>query len=136
MKTAIANYRERTGHYPERVLADQIYRNRDNILYCNEHGIRLSGKRLGRPKKDADSKAEKKTAYQENTDRIEVERKFSLAKRKFGLGLLLTKREDTTKTSIVLSIIAMNIDRLAAMLLCFIQFLVNFTLSYGRLVGF
>ena len=133
LKTAIANYKERTGHYPERVLADQIYRNRDNILYCNEHGIRLSGKRLGRPKKDADSKAEKKIAYMDNTDRIEVERKFSLAKRKFGLGLLLTKREDTTKASIVLSIIAMNIDRLAAMLLRFIHFLVNFTLSYDRL---
>ena len=133
LKTAIANYKERTGHYPERVLADQIYRNRDNILYCNEHGIRLSGKRLGRPKKDADSKAEKKIAYMDNTDRIEVERKFSLAKRKFGLGLLLTKREDTTKASIVLSIIAMNIDRLAAMLLRFIHFLLNFGLSYDRL---
>ena len=78
-------------------------------------------------------KAEKKIAYMDNTDRIEVERKFSLAKRKFGLGLLLTKREDTTKASIVLSIIAMNIDRLAAMLLRFIHFFLNFGLSYDRL---
>jgi len=133
LKTAIANYMERTGHYPERVLVDQIYRNRENISYCSNLGIRLSGKKLGRPKKDADSKAEKKIAYQDNTDRIEVERKFSLAKRKFGLGLLLTKREDTTRASVVLSIIAMNIDRLAAMLLRFIQFLLNFRLSYGLL---
>ena len=132
LKTAIANYKDRTGHYPERVLVDQIYRNRENISYCSNLGIRLSGKKLGRPKKDADSKAEKKIAYQDNTDRIEVERKFSLAKRKFGLGLLLTKREDTTRASIVLSIIAMNIDRLAAMLLRFIQFLLNFGFSYGR----
>ena len=131
LKTAIANYRERTGHYPERVLVDQIYRNRENISYCSNLGIRLSGKKLGRPKKDADSKAEKKIAYQDNTDRIEVGRKFSLAKRKFGLGLLLTKREDTTRASIVLSIIAMNIDRLAAMLLHFIQFVLNYRLSYG-----
>ena len=133
LKTAIANYRERTGHYPERVLVDQIYRNRENISYCSNLGIRLSGKKLGRPKKDADSKAEKKIAYQDNTDRIEVERKFSLAKRKFGLGLLLTKREDTTRASIVLSIIAMNIDRLAAMLLHFIHFVLNYRLSYGLL---
>ena len=132
LKTAIENYRERIGHYPERVLVDQIYRNRENISYCSNLGIRLSGKKLGRPKKDADSKAEKKIAYQDNTDRIEVERKFSLAKRKFGLGLLLTKREDTTRASIVLSIIAMNIDRLAAMLLRFIQFVLNSTLSYGQ----
>lgn len=136
LKTAIANYRERTGHYPERVLVDQIYRNRENISYCSNLGIRLSGKKLGRPKKDADSKAEKKIAYQDNTDRIEVERKFSLAKRKFGLGLLLTKREDTTRASIVLSIIAMNIDRLAAMLLHFIQFVLNYRLSYGLLGRF
>ena len=132
LKTAIENYRERMGHYPERVLVDQIYRNRENISYCSNLGIRLSGKKLGRPKKDADSKAEKKIAYQDNTDRIEVERKFSLAKRKFGLGLLLTKREDTTRASIVLSIIAMNIDRLAAMLLRFIQFVLNSVLSYGQ----
>ena len=132
LKTAIENYRERIGHYPERVLVDQIYRNRENISYCSNLGIRLSGKKLGRPKKDADSKAEKKIAYQDNTDRIEVERKFSLAKRKFGLGLLLTKREDTTRASIVLSIIAMNIDRLAAMLLHFIQFMLNFGFSYGQ----
>ena len=136
LKTAIANYRERTGHYPERILVDQIYRNRENISYCSNLGIRLSGKKLGRPKKDADSKAEKKIAYQDNTDRIEVERKFSLAKRKFGLGLLLTKREDTTRASIVLSIIAMNIDRLAAMLLHFIQFVLNYRLSYGLLGRF
>ncbi len=133
LKTAIANYKDRTGHYPERVLVDQIYRNRENISYCSNLGIRLSGKKLGRPKKDADSKAEKKIAYRDNTDRIEVERKFSLAKRKFGLGLLLTKREDTTRASIVLSIIAMNIDRLAAMLLRFIKFLLNIRLLYGQL---
>ncbi|MBP0976271.1 MAG: IS5 family transposase [Oscillospiraceae bacterium] len=132
LKTAIANYKKRTGHYPERVLVDQIYRNRENISYCSNLGIRLSGKKLGRPKKDADSKAEKKIAYQDNTDRIEVERKFSLAKRKFGLGLLLTKRENTTRASIVLSIIEMNIERLAAKLLRFMQFMLNFGFSYGQ----
>ena len=41
LKTAIANYRERTGHYPERVLVDQIYRNRDNLSFCSSLGIRL-----------------------------------------------------------------------------------------------
>jgi hypothetical protein len=33
LKTAVENYKNRTGHYPERVLADQIYRNRENISY-------------------------------------------------------------------------------------------------------
>ena len=38
LKTAIENYKQRTGHYPERVLADQIYRNPDkqfsSLLSC------------------------------------------------------------------------------------------------------
>ena len=134
LETAIENYKRRTGHYPERVLADQIYRTRDNIQYCSGFGIRISGKRLGRPKKNTDTKAEKKIAYKDNTDRIEVERKFSLAKRKFGLGLLLTKREDTTRSSITLSVIAMNIDRLAAMLLRLIVHLLE-CLSGSRDLG-
>ena len=50
---------------------------------------------------------------------------FSLGKRKFGLGLLLTKRENTTRSSIILSVIAMNIDRLAAILLRLIYDLVE-----------
>lgn len=128
LKTAIENYKKRTGHYPERILVDQIYRNRENIAFCNSHGIRISDKKLGRPKKDTDTKAEKNIAYQDNIDRIEVERKFSFAKHKFGLGLLLMKREDTTKASIVVSVIAMNIDRLAALLLRFFKFILSFLL--------
>ena len=136
LKTAIDNCKQSTGHYPERGLVDQIYRNRENITFCSGLGIRHSGKRLGRPKKDADTKEVKKTAYQGNTDRIEVERKFSLAKRKFGLGLLLTKREDTTKASIVLSIIAMNIDRLAAILLRLLKFILSFFIFDDEKVAF
>ena len=48
---AIERYKARTGRYPERVLADQIYRTRANRKYCEEHGIRLSGPKLGRPPK-------------------------------------------------------------------------------------
>ena len=43
---------EREGHYSKRILADKIYRNRDNLAYCKERHIRLSGPALGRPKKD------------------------------------------------------------------------------------
>ncbi len=46
---AVERFKERTGYYPERVLADQIYRTRENRSYCKEHGIRLSGPKLGRP---------------------------------------------------------------------------------------
>jgi IS5 family transposase len=109
--TAVENYKARTGHYPERVLVDQIYRNRKNRAFCKEHGIRMSGPALGRPKK-AD-KVDNKQEYMDNTDRIEVERAFSLAKRKYGLGLITAKLDTTTRSSIALSIIAMNVNHLA-----------------------
>ncbi len=44
-------FREREQHYPSRILADIIYRNQENLSYCKEHGIRLSGPALGWTKK-------------------------------------------------------------------------------------
>ena len=116
LTTAIENYRKRTGHYPERVLVDQIYRNRKNIAFCKSKNIRISGTPLGRPKKNP-SPEERKTAHQDNTDRIEVERGFSLAKRCFGMGLICTKLDITTRSSIMLSIVAMNLSSIARELL-------------------
>ena len=110
--TAIENYRKRTGHYPERVLVDQIYRNQKNRAYCKSRKIRISGKALGRPKKNP-TLEEKKIAHQDNMGRIEVERGFSLAKRCFGMGLITTKLDITTRSSIALSILAMNLGNLA-----------------------
>lgn len=49
---AIEAYRRRTDVYPERVLADTIYRNKENRKYCQCRGIRMSGPRLGRPPAD------------------------------------------------------------------------------------
>ena len=112
---AVERYRKRTGHYPKRVLADKIYRNRNNLRYCKEHGIRLSGPALGRPKKE--SSEDKNLIYTDAVDRIEIERGFSLAKRCYGLGLIRTKLDTTTRSSICLSIIAMNVARLSAAIL-------------------
>ena len=112
---AVERYFERTGHYPECILADKIYRNRNNLAYCREHGIRLSGPSLGRPKKDAG--IDKKTEYKDNADRIAVERAFALAKQKYGLGLITSRLDETTRSSIVLSVIAMNVDRICRFLL-------------------
>jgi IS5 family transposase len=113
---AVERYKEREGRYPERVLADKIYRNRSNLAFCKERGIRMSGPPLGRPKKDA--KTDKALEYADGIDRIAIERAFSLAKRNYGLGLLCTKREDTTRGAIALSILAMNIDTMAKALFC------------------
>lgn len=112
---AAERYFERTGHYPERILADKIYRNRNNLVYCREHRIRLSGSSLGRPKKNAVT--DRKTEYKDNADRIAVERAFALAKQKYGLGLITSRLDETTRSSIALSVIAMNVDRISRSLL-------------------
>ena len=112
---AIERYAEREGHYPERVLVDQIYRTRKNLSFCKEQGIRMSGPLLGRPRKDMSiRKEEQKIAYKDNTDRIAVERAFALAKHSYGLGLVTAKLDETTRNAIAMSVLAMNIDRILA----------------------
>ena len=114
---AVERFRERTDHYPERLLADQIYRTRDNRNFCKLHGIRLSGPKLGRPSITKQSAKEKKQEYQDNTDRIEVERSFSLSKRCYGMDLIRTKLYDTTLTSIALSVFVTNLFKIQSRIL-------------------
>ena len=110
LQDMIEKFKERTGHYPERVLADKIYRNRDNLSFCKQRNIRLSGPALGRPKKD--TKTEKKQNYIDECERIEVERKFSLAKRKCGMGMIVTRLKETTCHSIAMSVLLLNLRKI------------------------
>ncbi len=48
LKEVIERYRIRHGFYPESLHVDKIYRTRDNIRYCLERGIRISGPKRGR----------------------------------------------------------------------------------------
>lgn len=106
----VERYHERTGHYPERILADRIYHNRKNQNYCAAHGIRLSGLALGRPKKD--EARDKKRNAREEAERIEVERQFSLAKRKCRLGLIVTRLADTSCHCLAMSVLLLNLRKL------------------------
>lgn len=110
LRQTIEKYRERTGHYPARVLADKIYRNRDNLNFCKEHGIRLSGPALGRPKKD--DQPDRKQNYIDECERVEVERRFSLAKRKCNLGMVTAKLTDTAFHCIAMSVVVLNLRKL------------------------
>ena len=111
-------YYKRTGHYPERILVDQIYRTRENRKFCKSKGIRMSGPKLGRPGKEKQTRMEKKQEYQDNTDRIEVEREFSIEKHNYGLGLIVTKLEETQLTSIALSVLTANLFKMQRRILC------------------
>lgn len=114
-------FREREGHYPSRILADKIYRNRENLSYCKEHGIRLSGPALGRPKKT--ETRDKTQDYRDECERVEVERKFSLAKRKCGMGLVTAKLRETAAHVIAMSILVLNLRKIQCTLLRLLAFL-------------
>lgn len=129
LQDIIEEYKIRTGHYPERVLADKIYRNRDNLNFCKQHNIRLSGPALGRPKKDAE--IDKKQNYIDECERVEVERKFSLAKRKCGMGMIVTRLKETTCHSIAMSVLLLNLRRIEKLRAeIFLLFLRSFKLAF------
>lgn len=103
-------YKEHTGHYPMRILANQIYQTRDNRRFCKKHGIRLSGSKLGRPSETA--KQDKETEYQNNVDRIGVENGHSACKRCYGMGLIVTRLEEIQLISIALSRFVINLFKI------------------------
>jgi len=105
-------YKDRFGFYPESLHADKIYRNRTNIKFCNKHGIRLSGPRLGRPPKELSKQTElKKQIWQDEIDRIPIEGKFGQAKRRFGLSRIMCKLSQTSETAIAMTFLVMNLEK-------------------------
>lgn len=58
-----------------------------------------------------------KQEYQDNTDRIEVERAFSLSKHCYGMGLIRAKLYDTILTSIALSVFVTNLFKIQSRIL-------------------
>ena len=78
-------YRERNGVYPKRILADKIYRNLDNLNFCNQNGIKMYGPKLGRPPKDKSLyEYQKLMERSEAGERNAIEGKFGEAKRRYG----------------------------------------------------
>ncbi|WP_029420173.1 IS5 family transposase [Alicyclobacillus macrosporangiidus] len=116
LQAAVEAYRERYGHYPEAVLADRAYRSRENLRYCKEHGIRLSGPPLGRPSKTARAE-QARIERQDAAERNEIEGKFGEGKRLYGLGLIRARLRATSETVIALQLLVMNLERRLRLLL-------------------
>lgn len=106
----IERYRDRTGCYPRAVLADRLYRNRDNLQYCEERGIRLSGPKLGRPGKNR--AADRKIERHDSSMRNSIECSFSTSKRKYGMNRIMMKLRPTSETSIALIVLVMNLEKM------------------------
>ena len=110
-------YRERHGVYPEAILADKTYRNRENIDFCKEHGIRLSGPRLGRPKA-SEIEANKEQAYKDSCERNIVEGRFGIGKQRYGLNRIYARLALTGEVEAAMNVLCMNVaHQLRAILL-------------------
>jgi IS5 family transposase len=97
----VQGFYERYGHYPEVVIADNIYGTRSNRAYLKDKGIRFAGKPLGRPpKENAENaeqlKADKKQREKEYRQRIPIEGKFGQGKGAYRMNYIRAKRSDTS----------------------------------------
>ena len=118
-------YKQDNGCYPERICADRIYINAKNRHYCTKNGIRLSGKRLGRPPKDPEiNAAHKQQLSADQRRRNEVEGVFGSGKRKYSLKLIMARLAHGAATSISMSFLVMCAEKILRLLrLFFVLFL-------------
>lgn len=122
LQATVERYQKQTGVYPNRILADKIYRTRDNLKYCTKHNIHMNGPKLGRPPKDKELYAQQcKDERREAGERNEVEGKFGTGKRCYGLGRLTSRLKDTSETQIHMIVLSMNLWK--KMKSSFMQFL-------------
>lgn len=121
---AVGAYFDAHGCYPQRILVDKIYRNRETISWCKEHNIQLTGPALGRPAKNKEiTKQAKKQEYQDICDRNIVEGEFGVGKRSYGLNRIMAHLQETSFCVIGIALLCMNLTkRLRSLLLQFLRF--------------
>lgn len=121
----VEEHKRKHGSYPEAIMADKLYRTRENFQYCKVHGIRLSGPKLGRPSKIED-KEQKRLEQQDAKKRNAVEGKFGEGKRRYGLDRIMAKLQNTSETVIALQFLVMNLERKFRILLSiFLKWLIG-----------
>ena len=54
----------------------------------------------------------KTRGFPDECNRVEAERRFSLANRKCGLGLIMTKLQETSAHSVAMSILVLNLRKI------------------------
>jgi hypothetical protein len=112
LQASVERFKETTGHYPERILADKLFRTRDNLQYCKELGIHLNGPKLGRPPKDLSLyRCQCKLERQEASERNAIECTFGVGKRRYSLGYITTKLQHTSEVAIHLVFLSMNLQK-------------------------
>ena len=112
LPAAAEQYKRMFGFYPRVIIGDRAYTNQVNRAWCQDpsRNIRLSGPRKGR-KSEEFKREEAILLAQEGRIRNAVEGKFGTVKRKFGLGLIMPKLEDTSASVIAMGFFVSNMER-------------------------
>ena len=118
LQNSVESYRKAYGHYPAKVLADTIFRTRENLRYCKKLGIHLNGPKLGKPFADPEeAKRHKKLEWLESGERGEIERNFGVGKRRYSLDCIVTKMKETSEVMIHSIVLFMNLRKKLRLLL-------------------
>ena len=119
----LENFCKMYGHYPEKVLADKIYGNRENRKLMNDLQIMFSGKPIGRPKEDQ-REAQRKLFEEDKGKRNAIEGKFGQGKNAYNLGKIRARLPETSASWIATIVFVMNI----------VRFCKDFTLAFFKYV--
>ena len=111
LEKSAEEYRRIFGFYPETIIGDRIYGNRDNRNYCKSKGIRLSGPGLGRKNEDAKD-AEQEQIYRDSCIRNGIEGDYGTQKRKYGMDRIMAKLDNTTLTAISIGNFVKNAEHM------------------------
>ena len=112
LQESVERFKADTGRYPRRILADKIFRTRENLDYCKKHHIRMSGPKLGRPPKDKALYHEQlRTEREESGERSAIEGTFGVGKRRYTLSCIMTRLKHTSEVSIHVAVLTMNLFR-------------------------
>ena len=110
------------GYYPEVVITDKIYGTRENRQWLKSHGIRYSGKPLGRPSVKSQSRYNKRRQKKEQGIRNQIEGKFGQGKNGYNLGQVRARTSRTSESWIAAIFFVMNLVRFSKeFLFCFLK---------------
>lgn len=124
LQQSVESYRTRFGFYPQKVLADKIYCNRENRSYLKKLGIHLHAKPLGRPGKEAMSN------HVSPGERNPVEGKFGQAKIAYGMNNIMAKLKTTSESWIGSIVMVLNLVRLAGIASLWIKIILTYFDTY------
>lgn len=123
LQKAVEDYRSRFGYYPQEVLADRIYCNRENRTWLAQQGIRLKAKPLGRPPRAVQN-------HVRPGERNPIEGLFGQAKNAYGLGRIKARLDLTSESWIATTILVLNlINIIGRASLCLLESMKNWLIK-------